>query len=94
MSFSKLRELVMDREASVLESMGSQRVGHDWATELNWGMQNRDQGYHHQIVKRKVKAGSRKFRGFQIILAGKNLSAFQENERFRSDFLHLSLYIL
>ena len=27
MSLSKLRELVMDREASV--SMGSQRVGHD-----------------------------------------------------------------
>ena len=23
---------------SVLQSMGSQRVGHDWATELNWGM--------------------------------------------------------
>ena len=33
MSLSKLRELVMDREACVL---GSQRVGHDWATELNW----------------------------------------------------------
>ena len=23
----------------VLQSMGSQRVGHDWATELNWGTQ-------------------------------------------------------
>ena len=32
---SKLGELVMDREASVLQSMGLQRVGHDWATELN-----------------------------------------------------------
>ena len=30
MSLSKLWELVM------LQSMGSQRVGHDWATELNW----------------------------------------------------------
>ena len=29
MSLSKLRELVMDREACVLQSMGSQRVGHD-----------------------------------------------------------------
>ena len=29
MSFSKLRELVIDREASELQSMGSQRVGHD-----------------------------------------------------------------
>ena len=29
MSFSKLRELVMDRRPGVLRSMGSQRVGHD-----------------------------------------------------------------
>ena len=33
MSLSKLWELVMDREAGVLQSMGSQRVGHDLATE-------------------------------------------------------------
>ena len=33
---SELWELVMDREAGVLWFMGSQRVGHDWATELNW----------------------------------------------------------
>ena len=32
MNLSKLWELVMDREA---QSMGSQRVGHDWVTELN-----------------------------------------------------------
>ena len=37
MSLSKLWELVMYREAcGVLQSMGSQRVRHDWATELNW----------------------------------------------------------
>ena len=35
MSLSKLWELVMDGEASVLQSMGSQRVGHHCATELN-----------------------------------------------------------
>ena len=29
MSLSKLRELVMDREAWSAQSMGSQRVGHD-----------------------------------------------------------------
>ena len=42
MSLSKLQELVTDREAmdGVLQSMGSQRVGHDWATELNWLMIN------------------------------------------------------
>ena len=31
-----LRELVMDREAWRARLMGSQRVGHDWMTELNW----------------------------------------------------------
>ena len=33
MSLSKLQEIVEDREACVLQSMGSQRVGHDWVTE-------------------------------------------------------------
>ena len=36
MSLSKLWELVMDREARLLQYIGSQRIGHDWATELNW----------------------------------------------------------
>ena len=35
MSLSKLQELVMDRPG-MLQFMGLQRVGHDWATELNW----------------------------------------------------------
>ena len=35
MSLSKLRELVMDREAGVLWFMGSRRVRHDWVTKLN-----------------------------------------------------------
>ena len=35
-SLSRLWELVMDKEAGVLQSMGSQRVRHDWVTELNW----------------------------------------------------------
>ena len=39
-SLSELRELVMDREAGVLQFMGSQRVRHDWATELNWNELN------------------------------------------------------
>jgi len=33
MSLSKLQEMVKDREAWLLQSMGSQRVGHDLATE-------------------------------------------------------------
>ena len=35
MSLSELLELLMDREAWLLRFMGSQRVRHDWATELN-----------------------------------------------------------
>ena len=35
LSLSKVRELVMDREACALQSMGSQRVVHDCVTELN-----------------------------------------------------------
>ena len=34
MSLHKLQELVMDREAAYCHPWGSQRVGHDWATEL------------------------------------------------------------
>ena len=33
MSLSKFREMVKDKEACMLQSMGSQRVGHDLATE-------------------------------------------------------------
>ena len=36
MSLSKLWELVMDREAGMLKFKWSQRVGHGWATELNF----------------------------------------------------------
>ena len=36
MSLSELQELVMDGRPGVLQFRGLQRVGHDWATELNW----------------------------------------------------------
>ena len=36
MSLSKLRDLWWTGRPGVLWFMGSQRVGHDWATEMNW----------------------------------------------------------
>ena len=36
MNLGKLQEMGRDRRPGLLQSMGSQRVGHDWATELNW----------------------------------------------------------
>ena len=36
MSLSKLQELVMDRKPGVLQSMGSQRVRHNWTTKQQW----------------------------------------------------------
>ena len=36
MGLGGLQELVMDREAWHAVVQGLQRVGHDWATELNW----------------------------------------------------------
>ena len=35
MNLGKLQEMVRDREACVLQSIGSQRVGHDLVTKLN-----------------------------------------------------------
>ena len=36
MSLSELQELVMDKWSGVLQSMGLQRVGHNWVTELTF----------------------------------------------------------
>ena len=40
MSLSKLQELWWTGRPGMLQSMGSQRVRHDWVTELNWKTQN------------------------------------------------------
>ena len=44
MSLSRLRDWWWTGKPGVLQSMGSQRVGHDWATELNWTERNRTEG--------------------------------------------------
>ena len=53
--FDKLQELVMDKKPGMLQSMGSQRVGHDWVTELNWDTISKTVYIHkwHDIVCRK-----------------------------------------
>ena len=38
MHLSKLRSWWWTRKPGMLQSMGSQEVGHDWETELNWKM--------------------------------------------------------
>ena len=40
MGLGKLQELVMDREAWRAVVHGSQGVGHNWVTELNWTIAN------------------------------------------------------
>ena len=45
MSLGKLREMVRDREAGVLQSMGLQRGGHDWAT----GQQQQSRTYPEEL---------------------------------------------
>ena len=42
MSLSKLRGWWWTGRPGVLQSMGLQRVGHDWATELNWEVTEED----------------------------------------------------
>ena len=37
-NLSKFREMMKDREPGVLQFMGSQRVGHDLQTELNFNV--------------------------------------------------------
>ena len=45
MSLSKLRSWLWTGKPSVLQSMGLQRVGHEWTTELNWTLFFRNTGW-------------------------------------------------
>ena len=70
MSLSKLRELVMDREAWSL-SMGSRRVRHDLATELNWGCKEISSCL-------SIKATTKNFFSLMSIWPGKSLAGYLE----------------
>ena len=60
MSLGELREIVKDRKSGVLQSMGSQRVGHDWVTE------QQHNGYYftfiHKIYYTRQGAGATEMR--------------------------------
>ena len=53
MGFGGLWELGWTGRSGMLRSMGSQRVGHDWATELNWTEHSmcsvNDRDYHYTL---------------------------------------------
>ena len=62
MSLSKLREMVKDREAgcssprgSMLQSMGLQTVGHNWATEQQWQNETIKADFSSEIVQARKK---------------------------------------
>ena len=82
-SLSELQELAMDREPGVLRFMGSQRVGHDWATELtNWtDTLHTRLGRSHTKEDAKtliVRTGTKLKSSYLVFLSGNTLEAVLE----------------
>ena len=67
MGLSKLWELVMDREAGVLQFMGLQRIGHNWATEMNWTEYSIVYMYHNFLIHSSVHGHLGCFRVLAIV---------------------------
>ena len=54
----------------VLQSMGSQRVRHDWVTELNWGSRG---GFALTRLQEGVKTGPQKLVSFQVFSGDRDI---------------------
>ena len=65
MGLSRLQKIVKDKEPGVLQSIGSQRVGHDRLNNnhLNWGRN------HHEIFSLKKTAKQLPFIEYSLLLA-------------------------
>ena len=64
---------------AVLQSMGSQKVGHDWATELSWSfMTTLQDRYYHLHFKKKEITTLRNYIQINVAQLVKDLPAVQE----------------
>ena len=82
-SLSELQELVMDRVAWHAAIMGSQRVGHDWVTEVNI-IQISSWRYHLSFVKELTWYGHSEY--------VKYCGSFWRSKHFHQSFTHILQY--
>ena len=82
----------------MLQSLGSQRVGHDWVTELNWteGINLLSLSFFNYIIKTNTEALS--YRGIERIYLGTNMFSIVSDGKFvtviitkKSGSFHLNL---
>ena len=79
LSLSRLWELVMDREACLLESMRSQTFRHDWAIEVNW---NRTDTFTFSFYLIPPGANSNSQQLYQINQEGNSLIGTESSKNF------------